>query len=124
MNCVSVSFGEGKYGISGTAVLCGEDASLSFTGGTRPHIGAVSLAVYEPVRDSATVSTIAVYTHRDNELAEKCAKTVAAALKCTVTVSVGIHIDDAGPSELEILIKNFHQCCQRMIEEIRQAKDG
>ena len=118
MNPISVSFGEGDYKITGIAVACGEDMNLSFIGGTKPHIGAVSLALYEPIRNSATVSTIAVYTHRDGELSAKSAKEIATAFKCTTVVSVGIHVDHATIEELDILIKNFKRCCEKIIEKL------
>lgn len=111
--------GEERYRITGTALLCGQDVTLTFTGGTLPHVGAVSLAVYEPERDSATVSTICVYTHRDDQLAAESAKKAATALKCTAAVSVGIHVDDATPLELEILTKNFHECYSTIISAIK-----
>ena len=111
--------GEGRYLVTGTALLCGRDVALTFTGGTLPHVGAVSLAVYEPERDSATVSTICVYTHRDDQLAAECAKKAAAALKCTAAVSVGIHVDDATSLELEILTKNFRECYSTIIDAMK-----
>lgn len=123
MKTVSASYGKEKYQITGKAVFCGEDVSFSFTGGTDPHIGAVSLAVYEPARDSATVSTIAVYTHRDDQLASKCAKAASAALKCTVTVTVGIHIDHAAAQELELLSGNFDECRRLLMQEIYLEKE-
>lgn len=118
MQSISESFGEGIYEIAGVAVICGEDVSFSFTGGTQPHIGAVSIAVYEPVRDSATVSTVTVYEHRDDQLSAKCAKDAAIALKCTAAVSVGIHMDDAAPEDITILINNFKECYRMMAEKI------
>ena len=92
----NVSYGEGKYRIEAAALRCGSDVSVTFTGGERPHIGAVSLAVYEPERDSATVSTITAYGHRDDELSRAAAKKLAAAWKCTVSASVGVHCDIRG----------------------------
>lgn len=120
MKSLLAASGQGRYAVNGAAVLCGRDVSLTFTGGTLPHIGAVSLGSYEPVRRSATVSTITVFTHRDDQLAAACAKKAATALTCTVTVSVGIHIDDASPQELEILCKNFEECSNRLIGMIQQ----
>lgn len=111
--------GEGRYLVTGIALCCGRDVTLTFTGGTLPHVGAVSLAVYEPERDSATVSTICVYTHRDDRLSAECAKKAAAALKCTAAVSVGIHVDNAASLELEILTKNFRECYSVIIDALK-----
>lgn len=122
MRQFSAQWGEGKYLVTGTALLCGRDVVMTFTGGTLPHVGAVSLAVYEPERDSATVSTICVYTHRDDQLAAGCAKKAAAALKCTAAVSVGIHIDDAASEELAALTKNFCKCYSTIIDAIKATE--
>lgn len=116
-------YGEFPYRIQGRATLCGKDIHLSFTGGTREHIGAVSLAAYEPERNSATVSTISVYAHRDDVLAGSAAKRVSIRFRCTVTVTVGIHIDDAGREDIQILSENFEKCCERMIEGLEESID-
>ena len=116
--------GEGKYRVRGTAVRCGGDVNISLVGGTRPHIGAISAAVYEPERDSATVSTLTVFSHRDDACSAPCAKRVSTALRCTAAVSVGIHIDDAAPEELQLLLANANQCCDALIAKLRTDIDG
>ena len=118
---IFASCGEGRYRVECQAILCGEDVNAVFTGGERAHIGAVSLAVYEPVRDSATVSTMTVYTHRDDQLASQAAKKLAVALKCTASASVGIHVDDATESDIELLCKNFTLCLEQVIAVINDA---
>ena len=120
---VSAAFGEGRYRIHGTAVLCGADVQCTFTGGTRPHVGAVSLAVYEPERHSATVSTLCVYTHRDDQLSAACAKSLSTALRCTAAVSVGIHLDNASHEDLQSLCENFEACRERLLLEIRKRRE-
>ncbi len=124
MKSVSAQAGEGWYTVRGTALLCGQDVTIAFTGGTLPHVGAVSLAVYEPGRNSATVSTLSVYTHRDDLLASRCAKQAASALRCTAVVSVGIHVDDALPRDLEILTENFQKCYAQIAGIITNIRNG
>lgn len=122
MECISALFGEGKYIVRGIAVLCGQDVSMVFTGGTLAHVGAVSMGIYEPVRQSATVSTITAYTHRDDQLSAIGAKKAATKLECTVTITVGIHIDDADVQELEILCDNFNKCFDSLIENVKHQR--
>ncbi len=107
-----------KYHVCLNAVKCGSDLNACICGGTLHHIGAVSMAVYEPVRGSATVSTLCVHTHRDDALSSKLAKLLSAKLRCTVSLSVGIHIDDAQLSELEIFQSNASKCCEMLIKAI------
>lgn len=110
--------------IEACAVRCGEDWTVALCGGTRSHVGAVSLAVYEPQRDSATVSTLTCYTHRDDRLSMELSKALARTLKCTVTVSVGIHVDDAGPAELSRLQENARQCVRTLCADMARAGEA
>lgn len=96
------AWGEGRFRVAASALCCGADWVVAVTGGTLPHVGAVSLAVYEPARDSATVSTMTVYTHRDDLLSQRGAKMLARALCAAVSMSVGIHLDEADPAELTV----------------------
>ena len=122
MSTIEAHLGSGRLRVWGTAVLCGKDVNIALMGGERPHIGAVSLAVYEPARDSATVSTITVYTPRDDVCASACAKLAATELKCAATVSVGIHIDHPSPEELNTLFQTCTACCSLLVKKI--LEDG
>ena len=113
---VSAAYGEGRYEVYGTALRCGTDLTVAFVGGTLPHVGAVSLGVYEAARDSATVSTITAFGHRDDVLAAQAAKQLAVAVKGTVSVSVGIHLDTASAEDIELLCKNFQLCLRALMQ--------
>ena len=123
MNTFSAEVGVGtRYHIRARAHFCGEDLSVSICGGEREHIGAVSLAVYEPERDSATVSTLTVFTHRDDRISRRAAKFFSRALRCTVCVSAGIHIDTPAAGELETLLKNCDECCAALTRALTQSR--
>lgn len=107
-----------KYHIIADAVQCGSDFSVSIVGGSNHHVGAVSLAVYEPIRDSATVSTMTVHTHRDDSVTSMFAKEFSKALKCTVTVSAGIHVDNATREDISILQINIQICLRTLINKV------
>ena len=107
--------GEGIYSVEAFARFVGDDISVTVGGGTLYHIGAVSLAVYEEIRDSATLSTVSVHTHRDDAVAAAFAKTISREMKCTVTVSAGIHVDNAGEEDIAALQKNSIKCCEKLI---------
>ena len=113
---VSAAYGEGQYKVCGMAIRCGSDLAAIFTGGGSPHIGASSLAVYEPTRASATVSTITVFGHRDDMLAAQAAKQLSIAVKATVSVCVGIHLVAADANDIELLCKNFNQCLKELVQ--------
>ena len=114
--------GEGKYRISAVAIRCGRDWSVCVCGGEKHHVGAVSLAQYEPDRDSATVSTLTAFTHRDDAVSARFAKALSAAFRCNVSVSVGIHVDDASPDELRLLGENSEACLKKLLALMEEVK--
>jgi len=119
----TASAGVRPHFVEARALLAGKDISVVVTGGTLAHIGAVSLAVYEPERDSATVSTITVHTHRDDAVAAYFAKTISREMKCTVTVSAGLHVDDANAEDITVFQKNSHDCCAELIGMLKAAAE-
>lgn len=117
------SAGKRPHFVEARALMAGRDISVVVTGGTAPHIGAVSLAVYEPERDSATVSTVTVHTHRDDAVAAYFAKAISREMKCTVTVSAGLHVDDATAEDLSVFHKNSQECCEELIAMLKAAAE-
>lgn len=117
------SAGTRPHIVEARATMAGKDVSVTVIGGTAPHIGAVSLAVYEPERDSATVSTVTVHTHRDDAVAAYFAKAISREMKSTVSVSAGLHIDDAREEDLAIFQKNSQDCCRELIEMLKAAAE-
>ena len=109
-----------KYAVHCTAVYCGKDISIAISGGTLEHIGAVALAVYEPLRNSATVSTVSVFSHRDDQIAAIIAKKISSQCKCTVTASVGVHLDNATSEDIKILQNSCIHCCDLVLADKNQ----
>ena len=105
--------GIGKYSLSSTLLFCGEDMALVIGGGSRPHIGACALAVPRPSLDketggiSSSASVICVNAHKEDLLAREAALDLAAEYNCVVTVSVGIHLDNADKEDILQLTDNF-----------------
>lgn len=107
--------------VTAFASFLGDDICIAVGGGTHKHIGAVALAVYEPLRDSATVSCVSVHSHRDDAVAAYFAKAVSREMKCTVTVSAGLHVDDAAEEDIRILKENSAKCCDELISMLKNA---
>lgn len=125
MVIVQEKIGSGKYVIKGVAVFCGEDIHLAIGGGEKYHTGAVSVAIprneyKDGKKRTATASVICVQGHKEDEFALKAAKMLATALDCVVSVSVGIHIDNATMDELKILEKNFFQLIEKFTELLKK----
>ncbi len=105
--------GEGDYRVDARVALCGRDVTVTIGGGTRPHVGAVSVAISQPslkdpARQSVTASVISVPGHKEDEIARSAARQLSRALDATVVVSAGLHVDDATPEEIQTLVANFH----------------
>ncbi|MEG1824674.1 MAG: hypothetical protein RR501_07840 [Cloacibacillus sp.] len=113
--------------LTAAALLCGNDLNLCICGGSAPHIGAVAFAAAAPGRGgaaSACVSSICAAGHRDDELARSAARMTAAALNCRVTVSAGVHIDDASPKEIEEITMAASELCRDVIDFFIHSADG
>lgn len=74
-----------------SATVVGRDILLLITGGVR-HIGAASTAYLDG--ENVEVLTSAVPHHKEHTISESIALKVAAKLRKTVTVVMGIHYDD------------------------------
>ena len=87
----------------------GRDLSVTVTGGDRPHIGSVAVAVPRPSLTgngtlSATVSVMNMTGHKDDAVSVPLAKALAAHFNGTVCVSAGIHFDAVTERETEAVI--------------------
>lgn len=112
-----------RYQIELKAFVCGLDYNVIICGGTHYHIGAIALGCAKMESDDlpgskATVSVICGFGHRDDELARWAARYLATKLKCNVSVSAGVHIDDAKPEELTILMENCIESCKELISKV------
>lgn len=120
---IQISSGEGKYAVQIVAIPCGKDLSVTVTGGTEAHIGAVAIGIgrlpdERPMQYSASVSTFTVPDHKDDVIAKMVAKELADFLHANVTVSCGIHIDGAKPEELVLLQDNVKNALQKLKEQL------
>jgi hypothetical protein len=115
-----VSYGQDKYLVEAQTVTCGGDISVIIGGGTHYHIGAAALAVpraslADPNIISASASVICVTGHKDDDLARNAALRLAKDLNRIVTVSVGLHVDEASKDDIKILLKNFDAVIDKVI---------
>lgn len=94
----------------------GTDLAVLITGG-RAHIGAVATAYAEG--DGIKVETHQLPGHREGELAAEMAGLAASSLDCTVTVAMGIHLDNATREEIDEIVGTVRRL---MREELRRRK--
>lgn len=94
----------------------GGDRVFLVTGGTA-HIGATAMA-YIGAEGGVCADVLAAPGHRERELAEELAVQAASALRCTVAVSVGIHLDRPTRQQIDDVVEEARS---KMREALRQA---
>lgn len=112
MRSVCIECGEWRYRVEATVVLCGRDISVCFGGGETQHIGAVALALprpslADPSTPSASASVLCVTGHKEDELAKAAALELATVFGCRVSITVGIHVDDATAYDIDRLNESY-----------------
>ncbi len=123
MAAMHAQAGVGRFRVTARLERCGTDLTAVVSGGERPHVGAAALAQYEPERHSATVSVLTAYGHRDDAVAARFAKALAAAGRCTAAVSVGVHVDDADARAIEALQDACEQCLSALLRALEEGSE-
>lgn len=105
------------YHMYATVILIGDDLNLTVGGSEGPHIGAIAVATpctsWTPGKvRTATASVICVPGHMDDSLARRGALKLATALNTTITVALGIHLDNATEDDIKHLSHNFDELIQ------------
>ena len=114
---IELNLGDGKYSMRLRAFgTDGNGLVVFLTGGEKPHLGGVSLAAI-PSADNAELSNcdtwdVTLPGHKDKELARNIARQICLATGEPVSVSAGIHIDNASGEDIK--------CFGRMAEEITE----
>ena len=116
MQAKSFSLGAQEYLLEAVAVRCGDDLTVVIGGGEKQHIGAVAVGVPRPSLNivSSSASVLCLTGHKEDLLARKAALELASMLGHTVTVTVGLHIDDASAEAIVMLEANF----QKLLRQI------
>jgi len=126
----TVGYGEFPFRVEIAAVLVGPDISVTIGGGDAYHIGATALAVprpslADPAAPSASASVICVTAHKEDELARAAALELATEFGCRVSVSAGIHVDNATAEDISQLLRNYGAALaevKRWLAEERSAR--
>ena len=121
----TVSNGNGRHTVQCSCTSLGCDVCLCFSGGEKPHIGAVALAEPRPSmsqngKTSASASVLCVTGHMEDMLAREGALRVASALGQRAVVMAGLHIDDASPEDIDELTRNFYLTLAAALQRLTQ----
>ncbi len=117
--------GEWPYQVEALVVQVGTDWVVVVGGSQRYHTGAVAVgtahpALKDPTHVESTASVITVTGHKEDQLARQAALTLAKQWQAAVTVTVGIHMDQAAPGDIERLVHHFHQLIEDIAGTVNQ----
>jgi len=129
MKTLDIKAGSGIHLVEATAVLCGPDVHVCICGGTHHHIGASALglpcpSLKDPSKLSASVSVLNVVRHKEDQLARDAAYQLTKTLGCRVSVSAGLHVDNATQEDIQKLWKNYEQVLQEVTQRLKEVLSG
>lgn len=93
------------------------------TGGEKPHVGGVVLAIPRPSLSGegwrADVYITPVPGHKDVDVARTVADTLARELRCPVVLTAGIHSDHLSSEELSEIISHCDTLTQTALTSLK-----
>lgn len=117
--------GEGRSYLSLTLWDTGSGLHGLLTGGEKPHVGGVALAVPRPSLTgegwSSDCYLIPVPQHKDIELAGPLADQLARAICQPVVITAGVHTDVLTSDELIAIRENYKQLTESVLLALRRA---
>jgi hypothetical protein len=121
-----VEISRGRLKIRGFVQEVGQDVLVSVWGGTRPHIGAVGMAIPRPSLNnpkkwSATSSTFTFLGHKEDTLVKKISERLATQLRRNVVVTAGLHWNGITSQEIKIIENLTEGLSDRILKKILPA---
>lgn len=100
--------------ITAQVTLPGEGVHVLVCGGTRPHIGAVSVA-----GPDGAVSTMQFPGHKDGVISSRWAEALLTYFP--VVVAAGIHYDRLNREEIEAVVALTDEMLKELLEELHET---
>jgi hypothetical protein len=121
-----VEISRGRFKIRGFVQEVGQDILVSIWGGTRPHIGAIGIAVprhslKDPKEWSATSSNFTFLGHKEDTLVKKISERLATGLRKNVVVTAGLHWNSVTPQEIKIIENLTEGLSDRILKKLLPA---
>ncbi len=122
----TITIHEDKYQVHLIATRCGRDWNVILAGGDSHHVGAAVLGIPAYIdgdrnRPTVTLSSMCVPGHKDDELAQLVACELVRHFSATVSVSVGIHMDQASAEDIRWFSKAALLCSRRLEEQVKMT---
>lgn len=118
--------GGGRCQVSLIIMDTGNGLNGLLTGGGKPHVGGVVLALPRPSLSGEGWSTDVYVTpvpgHKDVDVARIVAEELARELQCPVVVTAGIHSDHLRTEELNEIISHCNTLTQTALASLKAKK--
>jgi hypothetical protein len=127
MKKFSIQISKGQFKIHGSVQEVGQDILVSIWGGTRPHIGAVGMAIPRPSlknqkKWSATSSNFTFVGHKEDTLVKKISEKLAARLRRNVVVTAGLHWEGVTSNEIKTIQNLTQKLSDRIVKRLQRTK--
>ena len=112
--------GSGRYIVEVALRVMQDSISMEITGGEKPHVGCVILAT--PTESEAAGCNLQMLTlpeHKDHVLAAPLAEELCLRTGYTISVSAGIHIDNAEKHEIIMLTENARKALDNVLAKMK-----
>jgi hypothetical protein len=127
MNQFTVEISRGRLKIHALIQEVGQDLLVSIWGGTRPHIGAVGIAVprhslKDPKKWSATSSNFTFLGHKEDALVKQISEKLATQLRKNVVVTAGIHWEGITSNEIKTIQNLTQKLPDQILKRLQRTK--
>ena len=122
-----VEISKGRFKIHGFVQEVGQDLLVSIWGGTRPHIGAIGIAIPRPSLNyakkwSATSSNFTFLGHKEDYMVKKISEKLATLLRRNVVVTAGVHWDGIASSEIKTIQNLTQKLSDLIVKRLQRTK--
>jgi hypothetical protein len=122
-----VEISKGRFKIHGSVQEVGPDLLVSVWGGTRPHIGAIGIAIPRPSlknqkKWSATSSNFTFLGHKEDVMVKKISEKLATRLRRNVVVTAGLHWDKINSNEIKTIQNLTQRLLDRFLKRLQMKK--
>lgn len=101
------------YVMEASVIKMPEDIHIVLMGGSRPHIGAISV-----FQRGKKVESFQLEGHKEEAVSKRWAEQISLAYEGTVTVACGIHYDQATKSLIQEIVKQTDEVLEEVIQKL------
>jgi hypothetical protein len=118
---------KGRFKVHGSVQEVGQDLLVSIWGGTRPHIGAIGVAIPRPSlknqkKWSATSSNFTFVGHKEDLVVKRISEKLATLLRRNVVVTAGLHWDRITSNEIKTIQGLTQTLSDRILKRLQRTK--